>query len=1014
MLARIEVGVRPDLIDSASQTFLRRIELTHPSLRKKIRWARLLKIYWLDLPASREELIPAITEICWDRAIQWVFTGNLMPAAAGKTGGIQDLMQLAPHRPGKFWGVERRFRPGVTDHVGRNLLDAFEVFLGKKMPQGRASSGSLLLLEGTELDEDLVAFLARNTFCNELKETWTFIPEEDLQKSDRFHQERIKYDLPRIVIRGSDQVEKIPIRTLSASELETLSSKKSWALSLAEMKAAQGYFEKRGEDPTDVEMELVAQKWSERNRQKILNAKFHYQEPTKSSSLPNVLSIPGIPGTIDGLLQNTFQETQAKPWILSQKGILAFDEEDAFCLQVESNHPSAVLDPYSGAMTGVIGVTRDVLAHGNGARPIFNTQVFCLPPLDEVQEELIHPRTLLEGLKSGVEDGAGLSGIPVVNGALVFDSKYQGSPLVYFGAGGLISRSSMFVSQGISGDKIIMMGGRIGKDAIHGPALATHMFGDSSPPAAVQLADPLIQGRVTDFLLDAQSRGLYRAVKENGAGGLAESVGELARLTGGASIDVSLAHAKYPGLKPYELLISESQERMTVIVPPEKLDEFSSFAEIRGVEISVLGELNSSGYLEVLYHGQSVGKLNLDFLWNQLPQRELQANWNGHTLISEEPLPASEEAMSSFRSYCGEMLLALLSRPSIASKEWMIRQYDHEVLGQSVVGPLHTIGAGTSSPWSGPNDAAVIKPKISSETGLVIGSGIYPQRSEHDPYWMAQAAVDESIRNILCVGADFGSENSEVILVPNFCWPNPETDSEKAGALVRACFGLKEAALALSVPIFPGKSNLQNGTATLSTLLATAVAKIGDVKQARTADFKSVGDCIYLFGHAELGLLGSELLREKSKKNLDFGQTRAGLPAWKSAQLIFGWLGGSLGKLRSRLRSLHDLSEGGALVAIAESLLARGCGASVRIPRTVNPWEFSFGEGFHTFIATVSPEDRGAVESEWTELNIPFKKIGNVESQERIEIYFEGDERPTLTVPLGQIRSAWLREGYWE
>ncbi|MEO7161487.1 MAG: hypothetical protein ABI041_01080, partial [Bdellovibrionia bacterium] len=273
MFARIEVAVRPDLIDSTAQSFLRRIELANPQIRRKVRWARLLDTFWIDIPAAREDLIPAITSVCWDKVTQWVFTGNLMPSAAGKTGGLQDLMETAPNRPGKFWGIERRFRPGVTDNVGRTLQEAFEIVLGKKLPLSRASSGALLVLEGPELDEESLATIAREVFCNELIETWTLVPEEGLKKNDRFHQERIKYDLPRVPARTSDLASIVRLTGLSDSELTELSKKRLWALTQEEMIAVREYFSRPEElerrqalglsEPTDVELEVIAQTWSE-------------------------------------------------------------------------------------------------------------------------------------------------------------------------------------------------------------------------------------------------------------------------------------------------------------------------------------------------------------------------------------------------------------------------------------------------------------------------------------------------------------------------------------------------------------------------------------------------------------------------------------------------------------------------------------------------------------------------------------------------------------------------------
>ena len=562
MFARIEVGVRPELLDSPVQGLPRRIELTDSNLRRQIRWARLIDVYWMDVSATREELIFAIGEVCWDKILQWVFSGNLMPSAAGKTGGLQDLMENAPNRPGKFWGIERRYRPGVTDNTGRTLIEAFEILLGKKFSQSRSSSGGLLLLEGPELNEDSLAYIAREVFCNELTETWTLVPEESLKKNERFHQERVKYDIPKLSLRGSEQVDSIHLDSLSDEELESLSQKRLLALDLPEMKAIRDYFAlpevirrrqelglSNGTSVTDVELEIIAQTWSEHCKHKIFNAQINYSETVTTKNLGT------IPNQINSLFKTTIVNTTSqmlKPWLLSafddNAGICVFDDEDAFCIKVETHNSPSALDPYGGALTGVLGVNRDILGCGLGAKPIFNTNVFCVAPPDyalTLPDRILHPRRILDGIRRGVEHGGNKIGVPTVNGALVFDDRYLGKPLVYCGTGGLMPRMSAGerceVKKVFPRDRVCMVGGRIGKDGIHGATFSSLALTESSPVTAVQLGDPLTQKRTGDFLLEARDLGLYRAITDNGAGGLSSSVGEMAKISGGAIIDVALA-----------------------------------------------------------------------------------------------------------------------------------------------------------------------------------------------------------------------------------------------------------------------------------------------------------------------------------------------------------------------------------------------------------------------------------------------------------------------------------------
>jgi len=1037
VFARIEVAMRPEFSDPAVQGVLRKIEMAHPEIRSKIRWGRLLDVYWMDLAASREDLIRASAEVYWDKVLQWMFTGNLIPSAAGKHGGMQDLMEVAPNRPGKFWALERRFRGGVTDNVAKTASEAFEIVLGKKFPDARFASGAILLLEGAELTEEMLSQVARDVFCNELIETWTIIAESELKNNNRFHQERIKRDLPKMLMRGSEEVGEYALEGLSDSELETLSQERLWALSLAEMHAIQAYFKTRGRSATDVEMEVIAQTWSEHCKHKIFGARVNYTEKG-----PKTLSAgEPIPAQIDSLFKTTIAGTTKrleKPWLLSvfhdNAGIVAFDEEDAFCIKVETHNTPSALDPYGGALTGIVGVNRDILGCGLGAKPIFNTDVFCVAPLDhsdKLPDRLMHPRRILDGVRRGVEHGGNKSGIPTVNGALVFEERYLGKPLVYCGTGGFMPRMiagrPCETKEVAAGDRICMVGGRIGKDGIHGATFSSMALDDASPVSAVQLGDPITQKRMADFLLEARDLGYYRALTDNGAGGLSSSVGEMARLSGGARMDVSKAKTKYPGLRPFELVVSESQERMTIAVPPEKLSLFMELANRRGVEVSDLGEFTTSGKFEILHGDKVVGTLDLDFLHDGAPKLEIQAEWNARPEAT--PPAPTEDTYRSFEIKGMPVLLELMGRPNIASKEWLIRQYDHEVQGMSVVKPLHTISPGSAENSSGPNDAAVLKPKVNSEAGLVVGSGINPKLSDVDPFLMAQAVVDEAVRNVLCVGGEFGREESVLALVDNFCWPDPVSDPEKAGALVRACFGMRDAALALSLPLVSGKDSMKNDfrgrkdgkPVTISvppTLLMTAVGKISDTRHARTADFKRAGDVIYLVGGHQFGFLGSEFL---AMLPTHAKTARAGKPNWTEARRIFSWLGGATGQEHRKLRSVHDVSEGGLLVAVAECLIARGLGATLNLPGDVDPWEFSFGEGFHSFIVSANESDASAIESEMATLAIPFVKLGVVTATDRLEVAanrsadMKGAATPArFSVSVKQLRLAWQKGGYWE
>lgn len=1081
MLVRIEVTVRPEREDPQAKSLLRRIEMAYPEIRKKIRWGRLLEVYWLDIPASREELIGAIGEIFWDRVISWVFSGNLIPSAAGKEGGILDLMTASPHRPGVFWALEARLRAGVTDNVGRTALEAFEIVLGRKLPEARACSGRLFLLEGPELNDDLLSVIARDLFCNELIETYTILPESELKRNDRFHSERVKRDIPRVQTRSHGEVASIPLRGLSEAELLSLSHQNLWALNAPEMSAVREYYarpeviERRKhvslDAPTDVELEIIAQTWSEHCKHKIFGATISYSEVGDCQVLGFAPSEP-IPLETRSLYSSTIKKTTQdlpRPWLLSvfsdNAGIVAFGEEDAFCIKVETHNSPSALDPYGGALTGIVGVNRDILGCGLGARPVFNTNVFCVAPIDTPQqqlpERLLHPRRILDGVRRGVEDGGNKSGIPTVNGALVFDSRYLGKPLVYCGTGGFMPRMiagrKCETKEVFEGDFVVMVGGRVGKDGIHGATFSSLALDERSPTSAVQLGDPITQKRMADFLLEARDLGLIRAITDNGAGGLSSSVGEMARLPegrGGARLDLAMVPLKYPGLAPYEMMISESQERMTVAVAPDRMAVFSVLAERRGVLISKLGEFTNTGRLEVFVGDRRVADLDLEFLHEGVPELRLDAIWTAQDPLAglawdkkeeQAEVPGVEPSVAlQWKQDGARVLCGLLARPNIASKEWLIRQYDHEVQGTSVIKPLHTVQVGTTGAVSGPNDGAVIQPKPQQIAGMAVACGIVPRLSDVDPYLMAMASVDEAIRNLLCVGAEFGTPEAVTALVDNFCWPDPVQDPQKAGALVRACYGLREAALRLRTPLVSGKDSMKNDfrgklrgePITISvppTLLMTAIGRVADTRNAKSADFKAVGDVIYWIGNHQLGLVGSEfwaMAREK-RWALQAGRLQEvpwlGVPHWETAERTYRWMGLATGREQARVRSLHDISDGGLLVSVAESLIARNFGAMLHVPKENSGaldqheiFTFCFGEGFHSFIVSCKEEDTAFLEGEWQLCGVPFKRIGVVTSSERLEVFSDSDGKgvgrmpQAISVPTRELRAAWNREGYWE
>lgn len=1006
---RVEVELRGV---SQAGAWLAAVSSAAPGLRAQISSAWTRDLYWIHLPHSAE-------------ASAWVRECLLDPVIGGIwMGSPEDSPTEVPRTAAgkRLWVAQKSLRPGVTDNVGKTLVEALEI-VSRQKGSFAVASGTLLLCElDAQVQAEELAGLLQATFYNPLIEKLSLEPAETFFAPARFEPGRAESDFPRVELGEEDpagHVEVFDLAKLGQEAWRRLSAERLWALSDAEMDAIRehviGRAAEAGSAPTltDVEIEVFAQTWSEHCKHKIFAADVSYEE---GAGVETPAREP-IPKQIRSLFKTTIAQTTQqlpRPWLLSvfddNAGIFALDEQDAVCIKVETHNSPSALDPYGGALTGIVGVNRDILGSGLGAKPLFNLDVFCVGPTDHsgpLPDRLLHPRRILEGVRLGVEHGGNKSGIPTVAGALCFEQRYLGKPLVYCGTAGILPRTiagrPCEEKRVLPGDRIVMIGGRIGKDGIHGATFSSLALDENSPVTAVQLGDPITQKRAADFMLEARDLGLYRAVTDNGAGGLSSSVGEMARLSGGAHLELSSAATKYPGLKPFELLVSESQERMTLAVDPAKLEALMELAARRGVEASDLGIFTDSGRFDVDHRGRRVASLDLGFLHGGAPRLSLTARFEGIRIEAGASQPEAD--VRRFE----ELLPRVLSLPNVCSKEWLIRQYDHEVQGTSVIKPLHARKRGDAR-VSGPNDGGVIKPKADSWVGLAVGCGLWPTLSDVDPFLMAQASVDEAIRNVLAVGAEFGTEAAVVTLVDNFCWPDPVSDPGKMAALVRACFGLRDAALKLGVPLVSGKDSMKNDyrgklegqPVTISvppTLLMTAVARVPDVREARTSDFKRAGDVIYWLGAGRLGLSATQVALVQP------GLASVPVPDFDAALPLYAWLGGTRGRLGRKLRSAHDLSEGGLLTALAESGLASGLGAEVTLSGGAL-WERAWGEGFHGFIATVAGGAASDFEAELKGLGIRFERLGQVTAAPELVVNATAWDRPARW-PMEALERAW-------
>ncbi len=902
--------------------------------------------------------------------------------------------QEAPE-PENAWVVEVGLLPGVTDPVADQIYHAARL-LGVAGLE-RAATGQRYVITG-DLSEAEVHRLAQRLLCNPIIQ--------------HYRLGALQPHFPQPAAARPD-VAFIELSGLDEDGLLALSRQRLLSLDAAEMLAIRDHFAALGRPPTDVELETLAQTWSEHCVHKTFKALISVEPPLSPRE--------GARGeVIDGLLHTTIRaatEQVAKPWVRSafvdNAGIIDFDDEYEVSFKVEThNHPSA-LEPFGGANTGVGGVVRDIL--GVSARPIATTDVLCFGPQDlrfeALPEGTLHPRRVMSGVVAGIQDYGNKLGLPTVNGAILFDPGYTANPLVYCGCVG-IAPKGRHPRRASPGDRIVVIGGRTGRDGLHGATFSstalTHETGVIAG-SAVQIGDPITEKGILEVVVAARDQGLYTAITDCGAGGLSSAIGEMAGRMG-AEVQLEDVPLKYPGLAPWEIWLSEAQERMVLAVPPQNLLALRDLCALFGVELRDLGQFTDSGRLVVRYGEGVVADLDLDFLHGGLPRRRMTALWAAED--GKKPSAFSyqhsvliprlvDKKLSADRGKltANSVLFALLSHPDIASKEAVIRRYDHEVQAGTVVKPL-------TGRWNdGPSDAAVLKPlETRGWRGLALACGINPQYGKLDPYSMAVSAIDEAIRNAVAVGAD----PDGIALLDNFCWGNPNRP-ERLGELVRAAQGCYAAAVAYGAPFISGKDSLNNEylgpdgqpRSIPGTLLISALGIVPDVRRCVTMDLKAPGDLLYVLGETRAELGGSHAYLVQGMT----GGTPPGLPpagpatVRALAQAIQAGL----------VRACHDCSEGGLAVAAAEMAIAGGCGlrlALERIPHTpdaASAYTLLFSESNGRFIVEVRPEDAQAFEA--LLVGIPWGRIGTVLEAPQVEMTYRGES--VVQAEVQALRKAW-------
>ena len=728
----------------------------------------------------------------------------------------------------------------------------------------------------------------------------------------------------------------VDLKNADAQQLLQISGKLGIGLNLTEMRLVQNYFAKKKRNPTDVELQTIGQTWSE-----------HCYHKTFKGDIT----------TPEGKISSLFKTYIAKAtkeldpdWCISvfedNAGIIEFDKKHAIAAKVEThNHPSAI-EPFGGAATGTGGVIRDILAVW--ADPIACTDVLCFGPLDYDYDKLPagtkHPKYVYSGVVAGIGSYGNNMGIPTVNGAIHFDESYVGNVVVYCGCVGILPKDK-FVKDTRAGDIALLVGGETGRDGIHGVTFASAELTKESEEIsrpAVQIANPIEEERVKRAIVKLRDAGLGSAITDIGGGGISCGTGEMAERSNlGIHVYLEKIPLKYRGLAPWEIYVSESQERMLLSVPERNLEKALEIFETEGVKASSIGKFTTDGILKVTYMGETVAELDIDFVFDP-PKFSASTDWLPPKL--EEPtFPAPKDL--------NKEIVDLFSLPNIASKESVVRTYDHEVKGNTVLKPLQ-------SNFGGPNDAAVLKPVVDSWKGIVVSCGMNVNYGKIDAYWMAASAIDEAIRNNVAVGG------RRIALLDNFTWGNPQKP-DRLGSLVRACKACYDYAKGFEAPFISGKDSLYNespiGPVT-PTLLITAIGVTPDIRKTVSMELKEDGNIVYLVGKTCPELGGSHYYLNKGFLGNSVPEVRIE-QAKKTMDSITEAID------RGYLRSCHDLSEGGLAVAAAEMAFSSGYGIDLdlrKVPRTKDVCRNDFvlfSESNSRFLVEVAQKHRQEFEA---------------------------------------------------
>ncbi|MFO8058502.1 MAG: AIR synthase-related protein [bacterium] len=965
MASRIEVKHVSPVRDARGEATGKVIE---SDLGIKVSGVETIDVYTIDKELSAEDL---------ERCKDVIFADPITQEAAVDRPLGADFQ----------WAIEVGFLPGVTDNVGRTGKEAIEDLLKTRFSEEEAVYTSIRYLLQGDLDREQVDTIS-GRLHNPLIERVQIKSYEEFKNDDG-----MDMVIPRVKLSASDEVKKVSL-DLPDDELIKLGKegivdhveedgaevrRGPLALGLPYLKTIRDYYyQKEGRDPNDIELESLAQTWSEHCKHTIFAARLDEIDSIFNTYIKAATrEVREQKGDTD-ICVSVFKDNS---------GVIRFNEDWDLCYKVETHNSPSALDPYGGAITGIVGVNRDPMGTGQGARLVTNMYGFCFgdpfyegEPLYRAKgkrDPVLHPKVIFEGVREGVEHGGNKSGIPTPWGFILFDDRYRGKPLVFVGTVGLIPRRlhgrGSHEKRARAGDMIVMAGGRVGKDGIHGATFSSEGLHEGSPASAVQIGDPITQKKMHDAQLELRDKGLYTSVTDNGAGGLSCSVGEMARECGGARVDLERVPIKYQGLFPYEVWISESQERMTYAVPPGHIREFQEIMRRHDVEATVIGQFTDSTRCRVYLHDNMIMDMDLDFLHDGLPQMELRSK-PGRKLLPEPELEDKADY--------SEDLVDMVGRLNLCSREYVVRQYDHEVQGGSVIKPLVGVKSDVHQ------EATVTRPLLDSLAGVALASGIHPGYGDIDTYAMARCGIDTAIRNVTAVGAD----PDRIVLLDNFCWCSSD-EPERLAQLKRAAQACYDTAISFGTPFISGKDSMFNDfkgfdgndnpvkISVPPTLLISSLGIVPNVKDCVSMEPKCEGDLVYVIGMTRDEPGGSEYYayvgeKEKGEKYIGWKVPKV---EPESARIRYRKVFQAIRE--GLLASCASIGPGGLAYALARMAMAAECGLSLdlsALPRESHlpVHKMLFSESMSRMVVTINPENRRRFQEMFK--NEPADMIGKV------------------------------------